>query len=168
MRKQYFSLDKAINSQKKTGYKRTDNAINELVDNSIQAGVEKNKNKHTEIVILTIEKPVSPGSVRYRINSISVIDNAGGMSQEILYSALAAGEGEHVDINFQKGMGKYGIGLFNSSISQCNKTDVYSWQGKDCYHNFIDCHKFSDPESLYVPEPTKKSYLIFIKKILKI
>lgn len=167
MRKQYFSLDKAINSQKKTGYKRTDNAINELVDNSIQAGVEKNKNKHTEIVILTIEKPVSPGSVRYRINSISVIDNAGGMSQEILYSALAAGEGEHVDINFQKGMGKYGIGLFNSSISQCNKTDIYSWQGKDCYHNFIDCHKFSDPESLYVPEPSKKELPDFYKKNFK-
>ena len=66
MRKQYFSLDKAINSQK-TGYKRTDNAINELVDNSIQAGVE-NKNKHTEIVILTIEKPVLLCKIQNKFN----------------------------------------------------------------------------------------------------
>ena len=52
----YLDLSVALSSQRKTGYKKTDNAIYELVDNSVQAGLKNNKNS-TDITLITIEKP---------------------------------------------------------------------------------------------------------------
>ena len=39
------------------------------------------------------------------------------------------------------------IGLFNSSISQCNITNLYSWQKDKCYFNYIDCYKLTTPKT---------------------
>tara|TARA_B100000927_G_scaffold284966_1_gene274506 strand:+ start:644 stop:2434 length:1791 start_codon:yes stop_codon:yes gene_type:complete len=151
----YLDLSVALSSQRKTGYKKTDNAIYELVDNSVQAGLKNNKNS-TDITLITIEKPKTPGSAQYYINSIAVLDNAGGMEKDVLHKAVAVGHGEHREIKNQKGMGKYGIGLFNSSISQCNITNLYSWQKDKCYFNYIDCYKLTTPKNLIVEEPVEK------------
>ena len=71
-----------------------------------------------------------------RVTKVIVADNAIGMNTETISKALAKGEGENKnDIGKHKGkMGKFGYGLYMSSISQCIRTDVYSWQNNKILH----------------------------------
>ena len=116
-----------------SGYKSTDYALAEILDNSIEAGAQ---NIHI-LIVQAVERRVR--SV-WQINKIAVFDDGCGMAPDLLSKVLTFGFGTHlrqtktIGTNAFGRMGKYGVGLPNSSISQCEETSVYSWQSPDSVH----------------------------------
>lgn len=115
-----FSGARSVDAIRRTGYKTTGNALGELVDNSIQA--------HANLVriIVYVKRVKRVQRVRESIVRIAVIDNGTGMSKEELYSAVLFGQGTH--FNETGGLGKFGVGLPQASLSQGKKLKVWSWQ----------------------------------------
>ena len=125
-----------IRALRDSRYHNSAYALAELIDNSIEAGAE-------EIHLLCMDKTLPPESVsrrpsRRRVSEIAVLDNGPGMDVNTLFQALKFGGGtrHHAD----RGIGKYGMGLPTSSMSQCKRVDVWTWQdGLDsAWHSSID------------------------------
>jgi hypothetical protein len=141
-----------IISARSNGYKDTAYAIAELADNSIQAGADK-------VEILIFENK------NRSIDQIAIIDNGKGMSKELLASALGFGESGrdkdkegHLINDDTKGMGKFGMGLPNASVSQCKRIEVWSWQeGKDSNYSYLDVQEIIDGKYTELPEPSNKA-----------
>lgn len=110
------------------GYKSTDYAIAELIDNSIEAGA-----KHIDILVFQSTKLIKQRS-RSRISKIAVVDDGVGMEPNLLSRVLTFGYGTHsqdyasLKTSTFGRMGKYGFGLPNASSSQSDVVHVYSWQ----------------------------------------
>ena len=113
-------------------YHNTAYAIAELIDNSIEASAER-------VELLCMEQTeVVQSRTRRRVSEIAVLDNGTGMDARTLLDALKFGGGtRHTS---QRGIGKYGMGLPTSSMSQCKKVDVWTWQdGLDsAWHSSLD------------------------------
>ncbi|HUU90120.1 MAG TPA: ATP-binding protein [Phycisphaerae bacterium] len=142
----------AVKAMRDSGYRDTAHALAELVDNSVQAGQEIDS--RTEVEVLCIDKVELVGERRrQRICEIGVYDNACGMDAETLRIALQFGNGKHLEPAEQKGIGKFGMGLPNASISQCRRVDVWSWQNGACVHTCIDVDEILSGKLRSVPEP---------------
>ena len=113
-------------------YHNTAYAIAELIDNSIEASAER-------VELLCIEQAeANQSGTRRRVSEIAVLDNGTGMDARTLLDALKFGGGtRHSSV---RGIGKYGMGLPTSSMSQCKKVDVWTWQdGIDsAWHSSLD------------------------------
>ena len=128
----------AISTFRDAGYKNTASAIAELIDNSIEAEAK-------EIQILAFQEYVNHGERSVlRVTKIAIYDNGCGMSPETLCVCLQFGNGTRLDS--REGIGRFGIGLPNASISQCKRVDVYSWQGKECHRTYLDVDEVIDKE----------------------
>lgn len=135
-----------------SGYRDTAHAIAELIDNSIQAG--DGVNPRTEVEVLCVDRYRTVNMRKRRqLDEIAVYDNACGMDPKTLRDALQFGNGTRLERANQKGIGKFGMGLPNASISQCSKLDVWSWQGGKCYHTFLDIEQIEKGKLKEVPEP---------------
>ena len=110
----------AIRAMKDNGYRNMAYGIAELVDNSIQAG-----SKNVRIIIMEDEVPLAQRT-RTRAVQIAVVDDGCGMTKEGLRSALQFGNGSR--LNDRSGIGRFGVGLPNSSINFCEHLQVWSWQ----------------------------------------
>lgn len=112
-----------------SGYKDTDHAIAELIDNSIDADAS-----HVELIV--VDRPPEPG-VRYaraQTHEIAVADDGSGMDRTTLRRSLRYGDGRPD----RRRIGRFGVGLPNSSMSQCRRVDIWTWQnGCD---NAMHCH----------------------------
>ena len=106
-----------------TPYNSTAHALAEIVDNSIDARA------HDVDVLIMNQRETTPSGQSMRVvRRLAVIDNGHGMSPEVLAQALVVG-GRPVEGNgIRRRMGKYGVGLPTSSLSQCQRVDVWSWQ----------------------------------------
>ncbi len=101
-------------------YHNTAYAIAELIDNSIEASAER-------VELLCIEQAeASQSGTRRRVSEIAVLDNGTGMDARTLLDALKFGGGTRH--SSPRGIGKYGMGLPTSSMSQCKNVDVWTWQ----------------------------------------
>ena len=81
----------AIKAMRSNGFKSTDYAISELIDNSIQAALEAGHH-HCNVELICLEKRVEKNGRRVsRISEIIIADSSGGMSADILRSALMFG-----------------------------------------------------------------------------
>ncbi|WP_181893071.1 ATP-binding protein [Falsiruegeria mediterranea] len=160
----------AIKAMRSNGFKSTDHAIAELIDNSVQAGLQAG-NSVTNVEVICVEKFVrmSQRQVK-RIDEILVYDDAGGMPPDLLRQALMFGAGTNLKVANQKGIGKFGMGLPNASISQCRHVEVYSWQNGKCYLTYLDIPKILSGELREVPVPMEAEipprYLSLIKSKL--
>lgn len=137
----------AITGMRDSGYKNTAYALAELIDNSQQSN-------STLIEVLCIQKrELINERERARISEIAVIDNGEGMGAHGLRIALQFGNGTRFT---RKGIGRFGMGLPNASISQASRVDVWSWQnGPDnAYHNYIDVAAIESGEYRDVPKST--------------
>ncbi len=141
----------SISAMRSSGYRDTAHALAELIDNSVQSGLENGISSQVEIIC--IEEAQEDGA-RPRIAKIGVIDNAGGMSAEVLRKALQFGNGTRLDKSKQTGIGKFGMGLPNSSISQATRVDVWSWQNGLVLWSYLDVVEIADGHLKEVPEPT--------------
>ncbi|MFM0025326.1 ATP-binding protein [Paraburkholderia madseniana] len=139
----------SISAMRSSGYRDTAHALAELIDNAIQAG--EDTQSRTEVEVMCIDEPSIGG--RHQISRLAVYDNASGMGPSLLRKALQFGNGSRLEKAQQKGIGKFGMGLPNSSISQCKRVDVWSWQAGSVYHAFLDVQDIQDGKMTDVPEP---------------
>ena len=136
-----------------SGYRDTVHAISELIDNSVQAG-EAVPDSRTEVEVICVDKQqVVKRRARKRINQIAVYDNATGMDSTTLRMALQFGNGTHLDPEAQTGIGKFGMGLPNASISQCRRVEVWTWQSGKCIYSYLDVGEIESGEMTEVPKP---------------
>ena len=109
--------ERVIESMRASGYKSTTHALAELIDNSIEAnastielfGVSR-RNAHTG---------------HYTLDDLAVLDNGEGMDATTLRASLIYGYGTRQD---RQGIGRFGLGIPNSSMSQADRVDIWSWQ----------------------------------------
>jgi len=139
----------AVTAMRDNGYKNAAYAIAELMDNSIQA--EAN---HVELLCVQKTDFVEQRS-RQRIDKIGVLDNGRGMDKAVLRMALQFGNGTNLDPKDQVHMGKFGMGLPASSVSQAQRVDVWSWQKgiKSALHTYLDIGEIERGVQDQVPEP---------------
>jgi hypothetical protein len=134
------------------GYKNAAYAIAELMDNSIQAGA-------TKVELLCAErKELINQRQRSRIHQIAVLDNGSGMNADVLRLALQFGNGTYLDAEKHTGIGRFGMGLPSSSISQCKRVDVWSWRSgiDQALHTYLDLEEIKRESLTEVPEPRPK------------
>lgn len=132
-----FPIELVLESMTASGYKDAAHAVAELIDNSIQAGEHL---ESVDIELLCIEQNnFGTDRTASKIQQIAVFDNGIGMDAETLKSALAFGHGTRKDA--KKGIGKFGMGLPNASISQCDYVEVYSWQDKRVFRSYLNLNE---------------------------
>lgn len=132
-----------VKSMRDSGYKSTTHALAELIDNSIESGA-------TVIEIIGVARQDSRTS-RYTLRELAVLDNGCGMNLLDLRGSLRYGHGTRRD---RRGIGRFGMGLPNSSMSQARRVDVWSWQSgaTNSLHTWL---AIDDVESgiTEIPEP---------------
>ena len=148
-----FPSNFTIRALRDSRYHNTAYAIAELIDNSVEADAPL-------IELLCMEKVQSVRSrMRTQVFEIAVLDNGTGMDVRTLLDALKFGGGTRHNSN--SGIGKYGMGLPTSSISQCKKVDVWTWQDglASAWHSSIDAdiieqgnHEVPFPDQEPIPE----------------
>lgn len=145
----------AVHAMRKSGYRDTAHALAELIDNSIQAGLECNDCTNVEVISIDTTEFIQQRNIQ-QIKKIAVYDNACGMDANLLRMALQFGNGGHLTPEKQHGIGKFGMGLPNASISQCKKVEVWSWQNGQCLYTYLDVAQIEAGDLTEVPEPTKE------------
>lgn len=124
----FMDSDFLADSIRSTGYNSADNAIAEIIDNSIEA-------KATETFII-----VSEGDVNGKngITQIAFLDNGIGMNENTLQLCLRLGASDKRET--RRGIGRFGVGLTQSSMSVCTRVEVYSWQNgiENCKSVYLD------------------------------
>lgn len=120
----------AIESFRDNGYKSTASALSELLDNSIEANAKN-------IQILIFEKNVTKANrLMKEISEIVIVDDGKGMDENTLEMSLQFGNG--TKLKSRNGIGRFGIGLPNASVSQCKHVEVYSWQDSKNLFTYLD------------------------------
>lgn len=140
-----------VKAMRDSGYKNAAYAIAELMDNSIQANA-------TRVELLCGERVERlKQRQRSRISELAVLDNGNGMDSEVLQMALQFGNGTR--LNDRSGIGRFGMGLPNSSISQARRVDVWSWQDgpENAIHSYLDIDEIEAGILKQVPAPKSKS-----------
>ncbi|ABK77272.1 DNA mismatch repair enzyme [Cenarchaeum symbiosum A] len=129
------------------GYKNPAYAIAEIIDNSFEADADK-------IEIFCKDKiEDSLANMVERMHEIIVTDNGTGMTKEDLWESLRFGEGTR---RARRGIGRFGMGLPYSSLSQCRRVDVYSWQKPgEVLHTYLDLDEIQGKNMRDVPEPKR-------------
>lgn len=145
------SPELTIEAMRDSGYKDTDHALAELIDNSVEAGADL-------VEIIAVETPPDPDQhyARARVSEIAVADNGEGMDSTTLRRALKFGDGTRMDRRKQ-GIGRFGVGLPQSSISQCQRVDIWTWQnGPDnAFHCYLDLDEIKNSGRQKVPESSQ-------------
>ena len=106
-----------VKAMRDSGYKSTTHALAELIDNSIES-------EATVIEVFGISHR-DKQTGRFVLKELAVLDNGFGMDKDTLRGSLRYGHGTR---RSRHGIGRYGIGLPNSSLSQARKVDIWSWQ----------------------------------------
>ncbi|MBN1453278.1 MAG: ATP-binding protein [Anaerolineales bacterium] len=153
----------AVKAMRDNGYKNAAYAIAELIDNAIQAGADK-------VELLCAEEEVQLNQRRRsRIHALGVLDNGCGMDADTLRIALQFGNGTHLDDD-QDGIGRFGMGLPSSSISQCRRVEVWTWQNspENAIYSYLDLDEIGDEKMCEVPSPITKPIPDIFRKTGKV
>jgi hypothetical protein len=149
----------AVKAMRDNGYKNAAYAIAELIDNAIQAEADK-------VELLCAEEEIQLNlRRRLRIHALGVLDNGCGMNSEVLRIALQFGNGTHLDKD-QNGIGRFGMGLPSSSISQCRRVEVWTWQNgpETAIYSYLDLDEIEADLICEVPAPIAKPIPEIFKK----
>ncbi len=106
-----------VEAMRDSGYKSTTHALAELIDNAIESGA-------TAIEIFGVSRR-DDSTGRFTLKELAVLDNGEGMDGFTLRGSLRYGHGTRRQ---RRGIGRFGLGLPNSSMSQARRVDVWSWQ----------------------------------------
>lgn len=148
-----IALDRFIQATRDSGYKGTASALSELVDNSIQAGATR--------IAITVAPKASDDEEK--AIEVSVLDNGCGMDPATLRQALRFGGSTR--FGDRGGLGRYGMGLPNASLSQARRVTVFTWQAAKSgglrghntaprvYSSYLDVDEVVRCEMTEVPEP---------------
>ncbi|MEH7073825.1 ATP-binding protein [Neobacillus drentensis] len=159
----YVPAHLAIEAMRDNGYKNTAYAVCELIDNSIQANAN-----HVQLLCGEAERQLSTRKTS-RLEQIAVLDDGDGMSPEILGMALQFGNGTRLKRDQRTGIGRFGMGLPASSISQCKRVDVWSWQDgiDNAFHVYLDVDEIKMNKSSTMPEPSKMLIPYIYKQVIE-
>ena len=137
----------AIRAMRDNGYRNTAYAIAELIDNAIQAEASS-----VELLCCERESFVRERN-RRNIHQVAILDNGRGMNRDVLSQALQFGNGAYLDD--RSGIGRFGMGLPSSSISQSRKVEVWTWQNshENALYSYIDLDSVESGRQTAVPEP---------------
>jgi len=136
-------LDRFIPSARSSGYRGTSSAVAELVDNALQAWARS--------IAIWVE---DSGAGVHPI-TITVSDDGCGMKQGTLWEALRFGGSSR--FGDRSGLGCYGLGLPNSSLSQARRVDVYSWMnGGRPVWSYLDLDEIVGCNQFEVPRPSRR------------
>ena len=143
-----------IEAMRDSGYKDTDHALAELIDNSVEAKADL-----VEIIAVEMLSDPEKPYARPQISKIAVADNGTAMDSVTLRRALKFGDGTRRLNRQKRGIGRFGVGLPQSSISQCQRVDVWTWQnGADnAFHCYLDLNEIKSTGQQEVPEPEPSS-----------
>ena len=143
----------AVQAMRDNGYKNAAYAIAELMDNAIQAGAT-----HVELLCGEKTSLVEQRS-RTRVEQIAVLDNGCGMDADVLRMAMQFGNGTRLDAGQQTGIGRFGMGLPASSVSQCTRVDVWTWQSgvESALHTYLDLDQIKQRLQSSVPRPAAQA-----------
>ena len=146
-----------IDALKSSGYKRTYNAIAEIVDNSIDA-------EASDIFIIGEQKIADNGEKK--IVSFAFLDNGHGMDYATLKGCLTIGFTTNQE---RKGMGRFGVGLPQASVFVCNRVEVYSWQNgiDNCKKVYLDVDEVKKNNLNEIADPVNSSIPPEYKKFIK-
>jgi hypothetical protein len=153
----------AVVAMRDNGYKNAAYAIAELMDNSIQAGA-------TQVELLCGEKKeIVSQRKRSRIQQLAVLDNGCGMNEAVLRLALQFGNGTYLDEDKHTGIGRFGMGLPSSSVSQCQRVDVWSWQKgpESALYTYLDLQEIKQKKITEVPEPVQQQIPFIWRRVGK-
>ncbi len=124
--KELIQVKNFIQATRDSGYRGTYSALAEIIDNSLEAEAKS--------IEVKIEQEGLGAQKEY---TVSVIDDGVGMSAAELNSALQFGGSSK--FNSRSGLGRYGMGLPNSSLSQAKRIEVVTWKTKSSvYKNHLD------------------------------
>ena len=145
------AVDKFIQATRDSGYKGTASAVAELVDNSLQAGA----------TVIKLSISASDDEGQHPI-VLAVVDNGSGMDQHTLRTALRFGGSTR--FNHRDGLGRYGMGLPNSSLSQAQRLTVHTWRscGGPVLCSYLDLDEIASGELRAVPVPRNVSKPSFV------
>ncbi len=136
-----IALDRFIQATRDSGYKGTESALAELVDNSLQAGASR----------VLIDVVAAPDDADYPIR-ISVLDAGCGMDRRTLRQALRFGGSSR--FNDRTGLGRYGMGLPNSSLSQARRVEVFTCRKAGAVIlSYLDVDEIASGQLTEVPDP---------------
>jgi len=140
----------AVRAMRDSGYRNTAYALAELIDNSVQA-----KARSVDVICIQGYELINQRE-RRRMSAIGVLDNGEGMTPEVLRLALQFGNGTH--LTDRRGIGRFGMGLPNSSISQCRRVEVWTWQnGPDnALYTYLDVDEIEGRRLYAVPFPVAR------------
>ena len=127
-----------IKSMRSGPYVQSVHALAEIIDNSVEAGAN-----HIDILC---QSKMNHNTNRVMLEEVAVADDGEGMAQDRLMNALVFGSTTRRDSTGKtKGIGKFVMGLPNSSITQCKRVTVYS-----TYADLDEINKCNDDR---LPEP---------------
>lgn len=136
-----------VMAMRDSGYVSTTHALAELIDNSIESGA-------TEIEVYGLSCR-DDGTGRFTLSELAVLDNGAGMDANTLRGSLRYGHGTRRD---RRGIGRFGFGLPNSSMSQARRVDVWSWQSgvTNAQHTWLSLDEVK-AGAQEIPEPRHES-----------
>jgi len=136
-----------VEAMRDSGYKSTTHALAELIDNAIEA-------QASAVELFGVSRR-NDQTGRVTLKELAVLDNGEGMGQIELRGSLRYGHGTR---RRRRGIGRFGVGLPNSSMSQAKRVDVWSWQNgaTNALHTYLSIW---DVESGVeeIPEPTLRA-----------
>ncbi len=149
-----INLQSYVDALRNTGYKNTESALAEIVDNSIEAGAKN------ILIICNLH------SGSRQVSEIGILDNGSGMNKRNLAGSLCIGEGTKRE---RKGMGRFGVGLPQASLHASPIVEVYSWQSrKKPFMAYLDTRKIKSGKQTKIETPIEKNVPKKYAKYLKI
>ena len=138
---------RAVEALRDSGYMSTTHALAELIDNSIESGA-------TSIEVFGVTQQ-DDTTQKFTLKELAVLDNGEGMDAETLRRSLRYGDGTRWK---RQGIGRFGVGLPNSSMSQAKQVDVWSWQSgvTNALHTRLSIDDVNSGLN-EIPEPKLKS-----------
>jgi hypothetical protein len=144
-----IALDRFIQSTRDSGYKGTVSAIAELVDNALEASARR--------IDIHIAKSSTGDDLE-----VAVLDDGAGMDADTLTEALRFGGTTR--FNSRKGLGRFGMGLPNASLSQARRVDVFTWQdGEPPIASYLDVDQIAAGTLSAIPRPMRQPLPTFAK-----
>lgn len=137
-------LKNFIQSTRDSGYKNVAFAIAEIIDNALEAAAT--------VIEVNISRDNDNGAPKF---NLSASDNGTGMPPRVLRLALQFGGTTRY--NSRKSFGRYGMGLPNSSMSQCRRLEVYSWRKPNVVNwNYLDIDEVVAGSYVDIPPSKRK------------
>jgi hypothetical protein len=150
-----FNARRALESQRRSGYRNTASAAREIVDNAFDALATQ--------VHITFDTTGTKQIVR----AVAFIDDGAGMLPDMARYALSWGGGTHHDDPGQ--ISRFGFGLPNASINQAQRVEVYTrTEGSQPWTKaWLDIREYGAYGVQEIPKPVESDLPKFVKDYLK-